>query len=303
MSVKRKSKSPSGNWTVSDLKKFIREKTQQARQKIREFEELEYKGKAGRFFRESIKKLKKASGSKTKNPYDISLGFGKKKKDLMEQAKELEKFTKRKSTYEVAQSVEKQRRDRIERATSKADEDFNRNGPSDYEEWVKWKREEDRLASQPEQIPEQEYEYVNEEKDLFQSQVDAYNNTPYDNPKKENAYHTFNERYYNGTLTRTEYDNLIDTWNAVKDYMKSFGYERRSGDFTPATNADISGNIQDYAETYTPEEIAEGMREVAKERQARANDPRNPEYWTPQTMLIKLDEYLKENFGKEDEEE
>ena len=302
MSVKRKSKSPSGNWTVKELKNFIREKTQQAKQKIKEFEELEYKGKAGRFFRESIKKLKKASGSKTKNPYDISLGFGKKKKDLMEQAKELEKFTKRKSTYEVAQSVEKQRRDRIERATKKADEDFDRNGPSDYEEWVKWKREEDRLASQPEQIPEQEYEYINEEKDLFQSQVDAYNDTPYDDPKKERAFNTFSERYYNGTLTRTEYDNLIDTWNAVKDYMKSFGYERRSGDFTPATNADISGNIQDFAETYTPEEIAEGMREVAKERQSRANDPRNPEYWTPQTMLIKLDEYLKENFGEDEEE-
>jgi hypothetical protein len=302
VSVKRKSKSPSGNWTVSDLKKFIREKTQQARQKIKEFEELEYKGKAGRFFRESIKKLKKASGSKTKNPYDISLGLGKKKKDLMEQAKELEKFTKRKSTYEVAQSVEKQRRDRIERATIKADEDFDRNGPSDYEEWVKWKREEDRLASQPEQIPEQEYEYVNEEKDLFQSQIDAYNNTPYDDAKKERAYNTFNERYYHGTLTRTEYDNLIDTWNAVKDYMKSFGYERRSGDFTPATNADISGNIQDYAEIYTPEEIAEGMREVAKEREKKAHDEIKPEYWTPQTMLIKLDEYLKEHFGEKDEE-
>lgn len=289
MSVKRKSKSPSGNWTVNDLKKFIREKTQQAKQKIKEFEESEYKGKAGIFFRKSIKKLKKASGSKTKNPYDISMGLEKKKKDLLEQAKELEKFTKRKSTYEVAQSVEKQRRERVERVSNKTD---------DYEEW---KKEERPVRS--EQIPEQEYEYVNEEKDLFQSQVEAYNDTPYDDPKKERAFNTFNERYYNGTLTRAEYDNLIDTWNAAKDYMQSFGYERRSGDFTPATNADISGNIQDFAETYTPEEIAEGMREVAKERQARANDPRNPEYWTPQTMLIKLDEYLKENFGEEDEEE
>lgn len=288
MSVKRNSKSPSDNWTVNDLKKFIREKTQQAKQKIKEFEELEYKGRAGIFFRESIKKLKKASGSKTKNPYDISMGLGKKKKDLIEQAKELEKFTKRKSTYEVAQSVEKQRRERVERISNKTD---------DYEEW---KKEERPVRS--EQIPEQEYEYVNEEKDLFQSQVEAYNDAPYDDPKKERAFNTYNERYCNGTLTRTEYDNLIDTWNAVKDYMKSFGYERRSGDFTPATNADISGNIQDFAETYTPEEIAEGMREVAKERQARANDPRNPEYWTTQTTLIKLDEYLKENFGEEDEE-
>ena len=289
MSIKRKSKSPSGNWTVNDLKKFIREKTQQAKQKIKEFEELEYKGRAGIFFRKSIEKLKKASGSKTKNPYNISMGLGKKKKDLIEQAKELEKFAKRKSTYEVAQSAEKQRRERVERVSNKTD---------DYEEW---KKEERPVWS--EQTPEQEYEYVNEEKDLFQSQVDAYNDTPYDDPKKERAFNTFNERYYNGTLTRTEYDNLIDTWNAAKDYMQSFGYERRSGDFTPATNADISGNIQDFAETYTPEEIAEGMREVAKERQARANDPRNPEYWTPQTMLIKLDEYLKENFGEEDEEE
>ena len=289
MSVKRKSKSPSGNWTVNDLKKYIREKTQQAKQKIKEFEELEYKGKAGIFFKKSVKKLKKASGSKTKNPYDISMGLGKKKKDLIEQAKELEKFAKRKSTYEVAQSVEKQRRERVERISNKTD---------DYEEW---KKEERPVRS--EQIPEQEYEYVNEEKDLFQSQVEAYNDAPYDDPKKERAFNTYNERYCNGTLTRTEYDNLIDTWNAVKDYMKSFGYERRSGDFTPATNADISGNIQDFAETYTPEEIAEGMREVAKERQARANDPRNPEYWTTQTMLIKLDEYLKENFGEEDEEE
>lgn len=289
MSVKRKSKSPGDNWTVNDLKKYIREKTQQAKQKIKEFEELEYKGKAGIFFRKSIEKLKKASGSKTKNPYDISMGLGKKKKDLTEQAKELEKFTKRKSTYEVAQSVEKQRRERVERVSNKTD---------DYEEW---KKEERPVRS--EQTPEQEYEYVNEEKDLFQSQVEAYNDAPYDDPKKERAFNTYNERYCNGTLTRTEYDNLIDTWNAVKDYMKSFGYERRSGDFTPATNADISGNIQDFAETYTPEEIAEGMREVAKERQARANDPRNPEYWTTQTMLIKLDEYLKENFGEEDEEE
>lgn len=292
MSVKRKSKSPSGNWTVNDLKKFIREKTQQAKQKIKEFEELEYKGKAGIFFRKSIQKLKEASGSKTKNPYDISMGFGKKKKDLLEQAKELEKFTKRKSTYEVAQSVEKQRRERVERVSNKTD---------DYEEWKKEEREERPVWS--EQTPEQEYEYVNEEKDLFQSQVDAYNNYPYYDSKKERAFNTFNERYCNGKLTRTEYDNLIDTWNAAKDYMKSFGYERRSGDFTPATNADISGNIQDFAETYTPEEIVEGMREVVKERQARANDPRNPEYWTTQTMLTKLDEYLKENFGEEDEEE
>lgn len=286
MSVKRKSKSPSGNWTVNDLKKFIREKTQQAKQKIKEFEELEYKGKAGIFFRKSIQKLKKASGSKTKNPYDISMGLGKKKKDLLEQAKELEKFTKRKSTYEVAQSVEKQRRERVERVSNKTD---------DYEEWNKEER-----PVRSEQIPEQEYEYVNEEKDLFQSQVDAYNNYPYYDSKKERAFNTFNERYCNGKLTRTEYDNLIDTWNAAKDYMKSFGYERRSGDFTPATNADIIGNIQDFAETYTPEEIVEGMREVVKERQARANDPRNPEYWTTQTMLLKLDEYLKENFGEEE---
>lgn len=286
MSVKRKSKSPSGNWTVNDLKKFIREKTQQAKQKIKEFDELEYKGKAGIFFRKSIQKLKKASGSKTKNPYDISMGLGKKKKDLLEQAKELEKFTKRKSTYEVAQSVEKQRRERVERVSNKTD---------DYEEWNKEER-----PVRSEQIPEQEYEYVNEEKDLFQSQVDAYNNYPYYDSKKERAFNTFNERYCNGKLTRTEYDNLIDTWNAAKDYMKSFGYERRSGDFTPATNADIIGNIQDFAETYTPEEIVEGMREVVKERQARANDPRNPEYWTTQTMLLKLDEYLKENFGEEE---
>jgi len=302
VSVKKKSKSPSDSWTVSDLKKFIREKTQQAREKIKEFEELEHKGKAGRFFRESIKKLKEASGSKTKDPYKISLGLGKKKGALLEQAKELERFTKRKSTKDIAQSAEKQRRARIERASIKTDEEFNKNGPSDYEEWKRWKEEHDRLSSQADEISEQEYKYLKEDEEAVQSVADNYNNTPYDDEKKEHAYQTFNERYYKGTLTRTEYDNLIDTWNAVKDYMQSFGYERRSGDYTPATNADISGNIQDYAEIYTPEEIAEGMREVAREKDIKAKDKTNPVYWTPQTMLIKLDEYLRENFGEEDDE-
>lgn len=288
MSVKRKSKSPSGNWTVSDLKKFIREKTQQARQKIKEFEELEYKGKAGRFFRESIKKLKKASGSKTKNPYDISMGLGKKKKDLMEQAKELEKFTKRKSTQEVAQSVERQRVERINRKTESErveeeteKERFDRVNKANAEAWAKEREEFEKvLVGEPAPKPKDQ---------------------PFSDPKKERAYDTFNERYYDGTLTREEYDNLIDIWNSAKDYLKSFGYERRSGDYTPDTNADITGNIQDYAEIYTPEEIAEAMREVAEMRNAKANDPNHPEYWTPQRMLLELEVYLEQNFGSEDD--
>lgn len=301
MSVKRKSKNPSDSWTVKDLKNFIKEKTAEAKQKIKEFEELEYKGLEGRYFRESVEKLRKISGTKSKNRNTISAGLNKKKKDLLRQAKELANFGKRKSTQQVHTKVVQQRKnkeyeawkrefdERIEREsktklgddgyTDEEREYFDRVNKANEEAWAK-EREEFEKVLTGEPLPKDK---------------------PFSDPKKERAYDTFNDRYYDGTLTREEYDNLIDTWNSVKDYLKSFGYERRSGDYTPDTNADIAGNIQDYAEIYTPEEIAEGMREVTEMRDARANDPNHPEFWTPQRMLLELEIYLEQNFGSEDD--
>lgn len=282
MSKKRKGTNPREDWSTKELKEYIKKATAEAEQRISEYLGLERRGRTGIHFRKSVKELRKVSGTKSKNLFKISLNLNKKKSDLLKQAKELQKFLKRKSTKDITEKAIKQ---------------------EEIKEEIRRQRVEYDLKKQKEL---EEYRNEIEERAKNISVDDSYTDVeleppaddPFDDPKKERAYQTYKDRY-NSDLSRDEYDDLIDLWNAIDPYLESFGYERNKGNYTPASNTDIIENTADLLGEYEDWQIERAMEAVVRMKRQSAL---NKEYMTPMAMLVELDVVLENLFKNEDEQ-
>jgi hypothetical protein len=279
VSKRRRGTNPREDWSTKELQEYIRKATAEAQQRINEYESLDRRGRTGIHFRNSVKALRKASGTKSKNPMKISLNLRKNKGDLLKQAKELQKFLKRKSTKDITEKAIKQK---------------------EVKEEIRRQRVEYDLKKQKEL---EDYRNEIEERAEKTSSDDSYTNVepeppadePFDDPKKERAYETYRDRY-DPDLTRDEYDDLVDVWNAIEPYLDSFGYEKNKGNYTPAGNVDITENVADLADDYDTYQIQTAMKEVIRRRQEAKN---NDDYWTTQRMLVELEVVMDDWFGND----
>lgn len=306
--IKRKSrgKTPTPSWTTKEIKIWIRERTREVQEQVKEFQNLEKKGREGLFFRKSVKELQKAATGKTRNDMNVPVGNMTKKSDLLAQAKKLAAFGKRKSVKQIGRKVD------IQKVYNELDEEDRRladdyslkekvKSGSDLKEEIsviKQVEYEERLKRLNEQ---EEYDYTkyqlgddgltNSDRDYLMDigEYDNYLNeqkteSPYEDDKKERAYQTFKQNY-DQSLTRDEYDRLIDVFGAIGSYLSSFGYERDAGDSRPKTNMMFIGNIQDYVrEGDDAMSIYWAVREVIERSKGQG--------WTPMRIMQELDELL-----------
>lgn len=271
MSKRRGGTNPREDWSTKKLKEYIRKATEEAQQRISEYLGLEKRGRVGIFFKKSVKALRAASGTKSKNPMKISLNLRKNKGDLLKQAKELQKFLKRKSTKDITVKAKKQDEE-LRKWREGVEKSYSEPEKKNADAWRKEREEFEKVLDEPSEPPSDQ---------------------PFDDPKKERAYETYRDRY-DPDLTRDEYDDLVDVWNAIEPYLDSFGYEKNKGNYTPAGNVDITENVADLADDYDTYQIQTAMKEVIRRRQEAKN---NDDYWTTQRMLVELEVVMDEWFG------
>lgn len=260
---KKKSGVPSNKWSLGELKEFIRGATKKAEQIMRSLDELITKPAQAWRTRKGFGKLREKSGKKSRGEYDIPLGLDKKKKDLVEQAKELYKFNNRTTTKRVEEAkVEEtrlQEEARLRREEEKRSWSEETSGFTDTGD----------RTSDIDYIPD-DYDPDNYKKDKW----DLFNDW---DEKTRRAYESF-KNHYDPTLTPDEYDKLMWTFGEVKDYLQSFGYGDKQA------NADsFVNNIIDYQKEGIPSiKIYETMKDLSQKLEGK----------TQQEALSILDEYL-----------
>lgn len=240
---------PSNKWSLGELKEFIRGATRKAEQIMRSLDELITKPAQAWRTRKGFGKLREKSGKKPRGEYNIPLGLDKKKKDLVEQAKELYKFNNRTTTKRVEEAkVEEtrlQEEARNRREQEKKEWIEGTTTPDDYNDWQP--REQD--VYDEEML--RDYDY-NEE--LFNDWDE----------KTRRAYESF-KNHYDPALTPDEYDKLMWTFGEVKDYLQSFGYGDKQA------NADsFVNNILDYQKEGIPSiKIYETMKDLSQKLEGK----------------------------------
>lgn len=280
--ARRKSKNPSNKWTVKELKTWVSEKSEEVRQQVKDFENLEVKGRAGIFFKKSVKALQQAATGKTRSDNYIPTGNRTKKADLLKQAKELLNFGKRKSTKQVKQNVEIQRIKRedtyVKTEPIKKD---NRYLDEDFSEYDRKQKENKEFLDEFNKMMDDDNTY-NEY--IISHDLDSNLAPPFDDEQKERAYQKFKE-HYDSTLSRDDYETMLDVFNALSNYLVSFGYERQHGDTPNEDNITLVGNLLDYVES---EETVMNIYWAARE----AIDKSKGKQWTPMIIMKELDNIM-----------
>lgn len=304
-STKTRSSIPNSKWTVKEIKGWIRERTKEVQKQVKEFESLEKKGREGLFFRKSVKELQKIATGKERKDLKVPLGDLTKKSDLLAQAKKLSAFGKRKSTRQVGRKVD------IEKAYNDLTENHKRiakernlretvnSGRELFDAVQYWEELEDienysrdnrDLDEDSSTIHNQRsYEEAEKEYNRYDSDYkDSIVEEPFENEKTERAYQTFKERY-DQSLTRDEYQQLLDIFGAIGNYMGSFGYERDLGDSKSVENITMTGNLIDYVKDKEKEgNNVMSVYWAAKEAIANAEG----KGWTPMQIMQELDRIL-----------
>lgn len=263
MPKRGKSKTPDSTWSVSDLKEYIRKRTSEVNEQIRDYEKLHFKGTSGWRFRQSVQKLQKAATGKIRRDMSVPMKLNKAKNKLVEQAKELMRFGKRASTKKIKEHIKS-----IKDVTLFKQSPGDVNEKTDVSNWSKLSDEEKK-----ELYEEWRKEEEKEDKD-----------------KHDRAFDTFKDRY-DQDITREEYDDLVDTFSLVGYMLESYGYKDRQGNEIPEENAIIAGNLQDFSKKYEPEEIYYAMRMVLDEREKDGGKG-----WDTKEAITLLDAKLKELF-------
>ena len=128
-----------------------------------------------------------------------------------------------------------------------------------------------------------------EDEDTYNEYIRSHNldtnlTPPFEDEQKERAYQKFKE-HYDSTLSRDDYTTLLDVFNALSNYLVSFGYERQSGDTPNADNITLVGNLLDYVES---EESVMNIYWAARE----AVDKSKKQAWTPMMIMQELDRIM-----------
>lgn len=251
---------PSNKWSLGELKEFIRGATKKAEQIMRSLDELITKPAQAWRTRKGFGKLREKSGKKPRGEYDIPLGFDKKKKDLVEQAKELYKFNNRSTTKRVEDAKVEETR---------------------LQEEARLKREEERKTwyEQPTEYTTMPDDYSYDDTSYEKPDEESVEKFIYDNwdEKTKRAYDSFSN-HYDPTLTPSEYEKLMWTFGQVKDYLNTFGY----GDAKANSDNFVNNMIDYHREGISEAKIFMGMLELSKKLEGK----------TQQEALTLLDEYL-----------
>ena len=256
---RKKSRTPDETWTLKELKEYIRSASKKAEDVMRSFEELIDKPKQAWRVRKGFNELRKKAGRRARGDNDLPLGLNKGKKALIEQAKGLYNFNRRKTTKQVRQSHAEQTKFRQKHEARRAEAD----GLYETEP-----------QSQPvsRQIRPEDYPFP----DWWEEDT-------------KRAYKSFVNNH--GYITPGEYHDLMETFGEVKEFLQTFGYED-----SKANVDDFVNNMIDYNQgtkdnkAYSRGEMLEAMRAVSQMAKS--------EKLTMQQSLIRLDAYLDEHFNK-----
>ena len=132
--ARTRSKTPSKNWTVRELREYISENVENINKITRNYAEQAGKGSSDKRYEQQIKKLQKSTGQKKMGRGEkIIKGLRKKKEELLKQAKQFVSFFKFAEKTPPAEEFENKK---VERAYQSFTGDYGEMKREEYERMV-----------------------------------------------------------------------------------------------------------------------------------------------------------------------